>query len=233
MNNLFSYLLELNISLIILFIAYRLFFEKDKNFILRRIYLLVAMLLPLLLPIIPDSISLPGSPLAPVSINLDEVTVFGTRTDTAAVGSLSLASLLLALYIAILSLGILKVLLQLGYILLAILRSDRFNAQGITLLASKSLHASSFFRYIFIDPEAKGSDSFEHILEHENTHKREWHSVDRILVELLPPWALVMPISSAHRWVLPCTPPPMAVLVHSVRIALSNSQLMFRSMTSA
>jgi hypothetical protein len=184
MNNLFTYLLELNISLIILFLAYRLFFEKDKNFTLRRIYLLVAMLLSLLLPIIPDSISLTGGPLTPVSINLDEVTVFGTRADTAAVGSLSLASLLLALYIAILTLGILKVLLQLGYILVAILRSDRFNAQGITLLASKSLHASSFFRYIFIDPEARGSDSFDHILEHENTHKREWHSVDRILVEL-------------------------------------------------
>ena len=85
MNNLFSYLLELNISLIILFLAYRLFFEKDKNFNLRRIYLLVAMLLPLLLPIIPDSISLPGRSLSTVSINLEEVTVFGTRADTAAV----------------------------------------------------------------------------------------------------------------------------------------------------
>ena len=184
MNNLFSYLLELNISLIILFLAYRLFFEKDKNFNLRRIYLLVAMLLPLLLPLIPDSISLPGRPLSTVSINLEEVTVFGARQDTAALGSLSLAGLLLALYIAVFSLGILKVLLQLGYILAAILRSDRFTAQGITLLASKSLHASSFFRYIFIDPETEGSDSFKHILEHENTHKREWHSVDRILVEL-------------------------------------------------
>jgi hypothetical protein len=184
MNNLFSYLLELNISLIILFLAYRLFFEKDKNFNLRRIYLLVAMLLPLLLPLIPDFISLPGRPLSTVSFKLEEVTVFGTRQETAALGSLSLAGLLLALYIAVFSLGILKVLLQLGYILAAILRSDRFNAQGITLLASKSLHASSFFRYIFIDPETGGSDSFKHILEHENTHKREWHSVDRILVEL-------------------------------------------------
>ena len=113
MNNLFSYLLELNISLIILFIAYRLFFEKDKNFTLRRIYLLGAMLLPLLLPFIPNSIGLPGSPLAAVSVNLDEVTVFSTGAGQAAKGSLSLARLLFALYIAILSLGILKVLLQL------------------------------------------------------------------------------------------------------------------------
>ena len=35
MNNLFAYLVELNISLMILFVAYKLFFEKDKNFIVR------------------------------------------------------------------------------------------------------------------------------------------------------------------------------------------------------
>lgn len=32
MNNLFSYLFELNVALAILFAAYKLFFEKDKNF---------------------------------------------------------------------------------------------------------------------------------------------------------------------------------------------------------
>ncbi len=49
MNNLFTYLLELNISLMILFVAYKLFFEKDKNFLVRRIYLLGVVILPLLL----------------------------------------------------------------------------------------------------------------------------------------------------------------------------------------
>jgi hypothetical protein len=40
MDNLLLYLVELNISLMILFVAYKLFFEKDKNFTIRRIYLL-------------------------------------------------------------------------------------------------------------------------------------------------------------------------------------------------
>ncbi|MEA3463240.1 MAG: M56 family metallopeptidase, partial [Bacteroidota bacterium] len=56
--------------------------------------------------------------------------------------------------------------------------------EGITLIASKSLHASSFFSFIFIDPDSATDDSFSHILEHENIHKHEWHSIDRILVEI-------------------------------------------------
>jgi len=52
------------------------------------------------------------------------------------------------------------------------------------LLANTSLHASSFFGYIFIDPSTAEENSFRHILEHENIHKREWHSIDRIIVEL-------------------------------------------------
>ena len=46
MNNLFTYLVELNISLMILYVAYKLFFERDKNFNVRRIYLMGVVLLP-------------------------------------------------------------------------------------------------------------------------------------------------------------------------------------------
>ena len=45
MNNLFIYLLDLNIILMILYAAFKLFFEKDKNFTIRRIFLLGMVLL--------------------------------------------------------------------------------------------------------------------------------------------------------------------------------------------
>ena len=76
MNNLFAYLVELNISLMILFVAYKLFFERDKNFTVRRIYLLGVVLLPLILPLLPDSIRMPVGQMAPISINLEGVTIF-------------------------------------------------------------------------------------------------------------------------------------------------------------
>ena len=184
MNNLFAYLVELNISLMILFVAYKLFFEKDKNFTVRRIYLLGVILLPLLLPLLPSAIRMPVGQMSPISINLEGVTIFGTGKAAAETGTLSFTSVLLAIYLAFLSLGILKIFLQLIRIAQAIIHSHRFEANGISLLANPALHASSFFCYIFIDPATLQDSSFSHILEHENTHSREWHSIDRLLVEI-------------------------------------------------
>ena len=184
MNNLFAYLVELNISLMILFVAYKLFFERDKNFTVRRIYLLGVVLLPLILPLLPDSMRMPVGQMAPISINLEGVTIFAAGEAAEGISKISFTSVLLLIYLVILSIGIIKVLLQLTRIAIAIIRSQRFEAEGITLLASPALHASSFFGYIFIDPVASEDDSFSHILEHENIHKREWHSIDRILVEV-------------------------------------------------
>ena len=184
MNNLFAYLVELNISLMILYVAYKLFFEKDKNFKVRRIYLLGVLLLPAVIPLMPSSVRMPVGQLSPISINLEEVTISGAGAINGTGSILSFTSVLLLLYIVILAFGILKVFLQLARITHAIIHSKRFQVDGITLLTSKSLHASSFFTYIFIDPAAIKEDSFNHILEHESIHKREWHSIDRILAEL-------------------------------------------------
>ncbi|MDF1573777.1 MAG: M56 family metallopeptidase [Bacteroidales bacterium] len=184
MNNLFAYLVELNISLMILFVAYKLFFEKDKNFTVRRIYLLGVLTLPVILPFIPDSIRMPVARMAPISISLEEVTVLGSASATGGDSSISFTGLFLLIYLFILALGILKVFIQLTRIGHIILRAKRFTLNGTPLLASKALHASSFFGYIFIDPACASEHSISHILEHENIHKREWHSVDRILLEI-------------------------------------------------
>jgi len=184
MNNLFAYLVELNISLMILFVAYKLFFEKDKNFTVRRIFLLGVVVLPIILPFLPDSMRMPVGQMAPISISLEGVTIFGTGTATEGASALSFTSVLLLIYMVILALGISKVFLQLTRITHAIIHAKRFEADGITLVASPALHASSFFGFIFIDPSSAEDDIFKHILDHENIHKREWHSIDRILVEV-------------------------------------------------
>ena len=84
----------------------------------------------------------------------------------------------------ILALGLIKVFLQLARIAHALIHAKRFTINGIPLIASPALHASSFFGFIFVDPATTREDSFGHILEHENIHKREWHSIDRILLEV-------------------------------------------------
>ncbi|MCK5136664.1 MAG: energy transducer TonB [Bacteroidales bacterium] len=184
MNNLFAYLFELNIALVILFVAYKLFFERDKNFTVRRIYLLGVTVLPFILPLMPDVARMSVNNIAPVSINLEGITVFGKGGPQEASRSVSMGDVMLFGYLLILSLGLIKLFIQLLSIFRAIIKSERMKAHGITLLSNPTFHASSFFGYIFIDPESLKQESFNHILVHESIHKREWHSIDRILVEL-------------------------------------------------
>ena len=184
MNNYFTYLVELNISLMILFVAYKLFFEKDRNFVIRRIYLLGVAVMPLILPLMPSTLRMPVSDLAPVSITLEGITIFGAGSEQLAARSMSFIDILFLVYLAICTLALFKLIFQLTRILRATFRSKRFEEGGVQLLASQALHASSFFGYIFIDPARTEDESFPHILDHEGIHKREWHSIDRILVEL-------------------------------------------------
>ncbi|MFO7670776.1 MAG: M56 family metallopeptidase [Bacteroidales bacterium] len=184
MNNLFIYLLKLNVALIILFVAYKLFFERDRNFVVRRIYLLGVVILPLLLPLVPEKVQIPIGSIAPISISLEGVTVIGGASESETQTTLLVGRAAMYLYFLVLGLGILKILHQLVRVTLAATSSPHLTVDGTHLLVNRAFHASSFFGYIFIDPDAPDDESFRHILEHEGIHKKEWHSVDRILTEL-------------------------------------------------
>jgi len=184
MNNLFTYLLELNLSLLILFAAYRVLFGKDRNFRVRRTYLLAAMVLPVIIPLVPVLSELSPVNVIPLSFNLEGVTVFGPAAVSGPAGTLSIWVILKSIYLLIAGLGLLKLLLQLTGILNAISHSEKTERYGIPFLSNNRLHASSFFGYIFADTSATDEGTLLHILEHEQTHKKEWHSVDRIFAEL-------------------------------------------------
>ena len=184
MNSIYTYLLELNIALVILFVAYKIFFEKDKNFVIRRIYLMGVIVLPFLLPLMPQALRMPVSGIAPISINIEGVTVIGSGVVQEGSSFFSFGNIVMSIYLLILAFGLIKLLIQLGSIIRAISISKKMEIGGSTLLVNPKFHASSFFNYIFIDPATTKEDSFDHILEHESIHKREWHSIDRILVEL-------------------------------------------------
>ena len=184
MNKLFVYLLEVNIVLMILFAAYKLFFEKDGNFLVRRIYLLGVVVLPVILPLLPDALRMPLGNIAPLSIQLEGVTIMGQGDSAEASAFLSVSKLATLFYLLVLGLGLLKLFLQLARISRAAIFSERISVNGTTLLANPNYHASSFFKLIFIDPDTLEENSISHILEHEKTHGREHHSIDRILTEL-------------------------------------------------
>ena len=184
MNNLFAYLLELNLVLMILFTAYKLFFERDANFLVRRIYLLLVIALPVTLPFLPSSLRLPMEQLPMLSIQLEGVTVNGSGQAATFPGRFSLMNIILLVYLLVTGLGVLKLIHQLLGVGIAVLRSDKTLVGTQEVLVNRNYHASSFFGYVFLDPEQVDEPSAQHILDHESIHCQEGHSVDRLLTEV-------------------------------------------------
>jgi beta-lactamase regulating signal transducer with metallopeptidase domain len=183
-NSLFLYLAELNIAFLVLYGAYKLFFEKDKNFVIRRIYLLWILVLPFILPLIPETVRMAVNSLAPVSFSIEEITIYANGTASTASGSFSIGDAMICAYLLILGFGIAKLGFQLWGIFRAIIRADYLEMDGKKVVSNSRFHASSFFGFIFMDPAYLPDPTASHILEHEQIHKKELHSIDRILVEL-------------------------------------------------
>ncbi len=185
MSNFFPYLLELNAAMIIFYAAYRLLFGRDRNFSMRRIYLMATIIIPVLLILLPDPAQSLTGRLSPLVIHLEPITVMAYGQVHGTGGSLSPWSLLMILYLSVVLLGLSRLAFRLIRIMRIAGHSGRMDVGGTRLYSSADLHASSFFGYIFMDPDRVGQESFSHILEHELFHKRGWHSADRILAELV------------------------------------------------
>ncbi|MGW8314905.1 MAG: M56 family metallopeptidase, partial [Bacteroidales bacterium] len=121
-----------------------------------------------------------------IVIPLEGISVFsnGPTSLSAAPTSFSPMQWLWMAYLGVVSIGILRLIVQIGFIVRESVRSPRSVSNGVSYYSSQKLHASSFFGQIFMDRERVDQDTFEHILAHEKVHKIEWHSVDRILAEL-------------------------------------------------
>lgn len=180
------YLLEVNLSMLIFYAAYRFYFRRDRNFVMRRVYLMGMMIFSLIIPLMPAWPAMSGQPAMAIVIPLEGISVFGAGTASyvAAPASLSPLQWIWVIYLVAVSLGALRMFIQIARILNESFRSPRIVRGGVRYYASKKLHASSFFGHIFMDETRVDEDTFQHILDHEVVHKREWHSVDRILVEL-------------------------------------------------
>ncbi len=187
MNKLMLYVLEINLSLLIFYAAYRMLFQKDRNFIIRRAYLMGMAALSLIIPLIPAWTALSPVRAATIVIPLEGISVFGSGSDPSSASPFTFTPLewLWVVYLGVVALGILRLFIQIGYIMRESYRSPRGVSYGISFYASQKLHASSFFGHIFMDTQRVDEDTFQHILAHEKVHKTEWHSVDRILAELI------------------------------------------------
>ena len=191
-------LLPVAISLMVLWLAYRLLFTNSNRFQFNRFYLLTAMLFSLALPLIgllmgqstPQVVAFKENLFngimlneititygAPSVVTLPEVEV-ATPTRI----HISLWQVLGIIYLIGVAVTALLFLFKMGKLIVMIIRSPKRKMDGYTMVFTHKEHGPySFFRYAFFPDEQVDPA----IVRHELSHIAHNHSWDILMVELM------------------------------------------------
>jgi len=185
MNDALMYFLKVNIAIALFYLFYRLAFYNDTFWATRRFYLMATILLSVIYPFISLSGWLekqePMQVIMAGYVNLNEITVTNVPTTY-----LTFENILLTVYGLVSIILLIRMIVQLTSILMWRLKGKKQILNGIEIIAiDATITPFSFFNTIFINPVLHNEEETRQILTHENTHARQFHSLDVLLSELM------------------------------------------------
>lgn len=99
--------------------------------------------------------------------------------------AISIQFILFALYLVTTGVLLVKFFMNLKVIISHIKKRSYVKTQGIKLYESDHLAPFSFFTFVFLPREMINSNVYKQVMIHELAHARHWHSLDRILIDLI------------------------------------------------
>lgn len=182
------YFLKINVAIALFYAFYRLFFYKDTFFAWRRTALLCFFAVSAAVPLLDiQQWIVQQEPMAAMAdlyaaVVLPELTLTPQpETDWRQL----VADGIVVAYWLVAALLALRFLVQLAGIVRLARRCPTQKIDGTTVhLLPRAEGPFSFFRWIFVCPDAHTGDELHEILTHERTHARQWHSIDVLTGEL-------------------------------------------------
>ena len=185
-----AYFLKVNVAIVLFYAFYRLFFYKDTFFGWRRTALLCFFAVSAAVPLLNIQTWIteqePMVAMADLyaSVVLPELTV-GTEVAPTDWKSI-LSEYANIAYWGIVGLLMIRIIMQLAGIIRLTCRCRKIQIGNTSIhLLPKADGPFSFFHWIFIHPSSHTEEEFNEILTHEQTHARQWHSIDVIISELV------------------------------------------------
>lgn len=185
-----AYFLKVNVAIVLFYAFYRLFFYKDTFFGWRRTALLCFFAVSAAVPLLNIQTWIteqePMVAMADLyaSVVLPELTV-GTEVAPTDWKSI-LSEYANIAYWGIAALLMIRLIMQLAGIIRLTCRCRKIQIGNTSIhLLPKADWPFSFFHWIFIHPSSHTEEEFNEILTHEQTHARQWHSIDVIISELV------------------------------------------------
>lgn len=186
-----AYFLKVNVAIVLFYAFYRLFFYKDTFFSWRRTALLCFFAISAVYPLFNiQTWIVEQEPIVAVAnlyanILLPEAAIAPQINNTLDWENI-IRNSLSVIYWGGVVLLIIHFLIQLAGIIRLALRCRATQVNGITIhLLKYPKGPFSFFRYIFVHPASHTEEELNEIITHEQTHVRQWHSIDVLISELI------------------------------------------------
>lgn len=185
------YLLQVNLGIIMFYALYKLICTRDTLFNSRRLILMLALILPFIIPLIDIREWMETRDSLVMLTNFDYSTtipeiVVGTAGTEPGNQVFVISEWIKNIYIAgILALSV-RLIVQAISLYMIILRTPEKTVNGIRIKCMKDKSGPfSFFNWIFLNPDNVKEEEMNEILTHEMAHVRQKHSIDVIISELV------------------------------------------------
>ena len=184
MNTLLLYLVESTLSVSVLYAIYWFFLRRDTFFVVNRFYLLAMVLFSMLVPLLPHSWT-PSYPSAFFMVLLEPVLITPSKMELTLQEHLQWIEVAATVYLT----GVFVFMLRFGLQMIQLHRiTRRFGIRERygrrVVFVDRGYSPFSFFNLVFINEVTLPANSLQTILEHEQVHISQHHTVDLILVEL-------------------------------------------------
>ena len=180
-----TYLFKFLLSSALLIGTYYLFLEREKTLKFNRFYLLASLFFSIIIPFLHYSSAAVISKEKSGLIIGQPLDISQKITETASIFTFS--NVILAIYILVASVLLLKFCIALRKLIIEILLNKKVKSGGINfILQDKKVTPHSFWNTIFLNKkDFENGRIDEKIILHEKTHIEQKHSLDVLFIEIL------------------------------------------------
>ena len=181
MNELGIYLIRASISMSLLYLVYWLFLRHETLFAVNRFYLLTALLLSLVLPLVTFKYSM----AAPTDLIAGELSGSLQVVPILQQGRATSAILPIIYFIGV-ALFFFRIMWQFVILFVLIVKNGIRDIGGVRVVYNKRFVLPfSFMNLVFMNPESIRESEISDIIAHEKVHIRENHWLDLLVIELM------------------------------------------------
>lgn len=176
-------LFKINLALLVFYLVYRLALRKLTFFNFNRIYLLSAIVISAIIPLLEYNTTARNQIESMQAATGIHPTALLLRSATST--GISITDLALNFYWAGVMVMAVIFLIQLASLIAFYSKTRKDQVAGQTIRTSTGpVSPFSFFGSIFVNPWEHSPEALQHILDHESVHVRQWHSIDILAGEL-------------------------------------------------